>query len=251
VVTSPPYNLGKRYSRHNDRMNDVEYLDWQGEVAAEIARLLIPSGHLFLNVGWNSAHPERSIEVFMRYREHLRLQNRIAWVKSIAVDGTSLPSPLRNTMHERTLGHFVSLNSNRFLNPTVEDIWHMTPEGASPINPRVEGVGVPYVWADQPARFGHNRERHCRGAAWHLPYRTVQSAAERDNHPATFPVALPLMCLRLAALPAGAVVLDPFCGTGSTLLAARALGFDAIGIEIDSAYVKATRRRLTEPLPLV
>ena len=118
-------------------------------------------------------------------------------------------------MHDRTLGHFVSLNSPRYLNPTTEDIWHMTPNGDSPIDPRAEDVGVPYVWADQPARFGHHRERHRRGAAWHIPYRTVQSAADRDNHPATFPVALSLMRQRLAALPAGAVVLDPFMGAAT------------------------------------
>jgi site-specific DNA-methyltransferase (adenine-specific) len=90
IVFSPPYNLGKRYSLHNDRMADAAYLDWQGEVAAEVARLLKPQGHLFLNVGWNSKHPERSIEVFLRYRAHLRLQNRITWIKSIAVVAVSM-----------------------------------------------------------------------------------------------------------------------------------------------------------------
>ena len=209
IVTSPPYNLGKAYGLHNDRMDDAGYLDWQSNVAAEIFRLLRPKGHLFLNVGWNSEHPERSVEVFLRYREHLQLQNRITWVKSIAVDSSSLPPPLRAALHERQVGHFVSLNSAKYLSPTTEDIWHLTPSGDSPIDPDAEGVGVGYVWADQPERFGHHRERHCRGNAWHIPYPTVRSAAERDHHPATFPVALPLMCLRLAGLSPGAMVLDP------------------------------------------
>ena len=243
IVTSPPYNLGKRYSLHNDRMTEAAYLDWQGEVAAEIARLLKPAGHLFFNVGWNSKHPARSIEVFLRYCRTFACRTAITWVKSIAIDGTSLPPELR-AMHERTVGHFVSLNSAKYLNPTTEDIWHLTPTGDSPIDPCADGVGVPYVWADQPERFGHHRERHCRGAAWHIPYRTTQSAADRDNHPATFPVELPLRCLRLAALPAGAMVLDPFAGIGSTLLAARTIGLDAVGIEIDPAYCAAARRRL-------
>ena len=88
----------------------------------------------------------------------------------------------------------------------------------------------------------HHRERHCRGAAWHIPYATKQSAADLDDHKATFPVALPLMCLRLAALPAGAMVLDPFAGIGSTLLASRTIGLDAVGIEIDPAYCAAAQR---------
>jgi site-specific DNA-methyltransferase (adenine-specific) len=244
IVTSPPYNLGKRYSLHNDSMEDGAYLDWQSRVAVEVVRILRPSGHLFLNVGWNSKHPERSIEVFLRYRERLKLQNRITWVKSIALDASTLPPPLREAMHERQVGHFMSLNSAKYLNMTTEDIWHLTPRGASPIDPRAEGVGVGYVWADQPARFGHHRERHCRGNAWHIPYRTVQSAAEHDDNPATFPVALALQCLRLANLSSGAVVLDPFAGIGTTLLAARQLDVSAIGLEIDPKYCAAAQRRL-------
>jgi site-specific DNA-methyltransferase (adenine-specific) len=61
-------------------------------------------------------------------------------------------------------------------------------------------LGVPYVWADQPERFGHNKSRHCRGNAWHIPYKTTQSKADRDFHPSTYPVALAKMCLLLAGM---------------------------------------------------
>lgn len=59
VVTSPPYNLRKRYSQHSDNMPEAQYLTWQQEAAQEIARLLVPEGHLFLNVGSNSQFPWR------------------------------------------------------------------------------------------------------------------------------------------------------------------------------------------------
>src|SRR5215831_1400854 len=68
VVTSPPYNLGKTYSCHNDNMPEAQYLAWQDEVAQEIARLLMPDGHLFLNVGSNSRFPWRSVDVANVYR---------------------------------------------------------------------------------------------------------------------------------------------------------------------------------------
>jgi len=64
-------------------------------------------------------------------------------------------------------------------------------------------------------------------------------------------VELPLRCLRLAALSAGAVVLDPFAGIGSTLMAACTIGLDAIGIEIDQAYCAAAQRRLDEAATLL
>jgi site-specific DNA-methyltransferase (adenine-specific) len=246
VVFSPPYNLAKRYRSYDDNRPLADYLAEQNRVAAELARVLRPDGHLFLNVGWNSENPWRSVEVAQEYAEHLTLQNRITWVKSIAVNGLALPPDVRAVMHDRQVGHFASIRSRHFLIPVVEDVWHFSPSGRSPITPDAPGVGVPYVWADQPERFGHFRERHCRGNALHLPYKTTQSRADRDYHPAPFPVALVEHCLRLADLPPGAVVLDPFLGTGATLVAAKILGLSGMGIEVDAGYCEAARRRLDE-----
>ena len=120
VVTSPPYNLGKPYGVHDDNMPEAEYLAWQGKVAKEIARLLKPNGHLFLNVGWNSKHPWRSFDVANAYRKYLVLQQPISWSKSIAVNGMTLPKELREVMHDRQVGHFPSLNSDYYLNPVFE-----------------------------------------------------------------------------------------------------------------------------------
>ena len=116
------------------------------------------------------------------------------------------------------------------------------PSGRSRIDR--QAIGVHYVWADQPARFGHHRDKHCRGSAWHIPYKTTQSAADRYHHPATFPVELADLCLRLAAPEPDGLALDPFAGIGSMLLAAKALGLAAIGIEIDPNYCAAARQRL-------
>jgi site-specific DNA-methyltransferase (adenine-specific) len=115
VVTSPPYNLGKAYSSYNDSRPLEEYLAEQADVAEQIARVLKLDGHLFLNVGSNSQHPSRSEDVARAYGRHLLLQQRITWVKSIALDGSSLPEPLRSAMHDRQVGHFSSTNSQHFL----------------------------------------------------------------------------------------------------------------------------------------
>jgi site-specific DNA-methyltransferase (adenine-specific) len=276
VVTSPPYNLKKPYSVHDDNMPEAVYLAWMGEVACELRRVLKPGGHVFLNVGWNTKHPWRSIDVLLTYRPHFVLQNAIAWIKSLAIDGTALPdgdlktlpalkawldsvglptsgkdgaavrhglcTALRADMHERTIGHMPSLNSDFFLNPCWEHLWHLTPAGRSPIDRLA--IGVPYVHKDQPDRFGHGRVVHCRGDTWQLPYATIQSKDERFNHPSPYPVELVTMCLKLAALGPDALVLDPFAGTGATLLAAKALGLRAIGIEIDPAYCAAAEEQL-------
>ena len=52
--------------------------------------------------------------------------------------------------------------------------------------------------------------------------------------------------MRLATVKLGELVLDPFLGTGATLIAAQQLGLSAIGIEIDPGYCEAARRRLAQ-----
>ena len=202
----------------------------------------------------------------------------IAWVKSLAIDGTALPDGdlktlpalktrlgsvglptsgkegvairrglcevMRTDLHERTIGHMPSLNSEHFLNPAWENLWHLSPTGRSPIDR--QAIGVPYVHKDQPARFGHGRAVHCRGDAWQIPYTTIQSKDERFQHPAPYPVELVLTCLKLAKLKPGDLVLDPFAGIGNTLLAAKKLELRAIGIEIDPQYVAAAEEQLRQ-----
>jgi site-specific DNA-methyltransferase (adenine-specific) len=109
-------------------------------------------------------------------------------------------------------------------------------------------IGVPYKDKSNIARRGHPRDLRCRGNTWFIPYETVQSKEEKFHHPGTFPVDLPRWCIRLHGRRP-AVVLDPFMGTGTTLVAADREGVRGIGIEIDPAYVAIARERLEAETP--
>ena len=231
-VTSPPYNIGVAYSTHDDRMPKAAYLDWMGCVAAEIARVLRDDGALFLNVGSTNVDPWIAMEVASQFRRALTLQNQIVWVKSVSVG-------------EDTFGHFKPINSARFLNNNHEAIFHFTKSGRTPIDRLA--VGVPFKHKSNIARWGHARDRRCAGNVWFLPYKTVKSRTEKFDHPAGFPVSLPERCIRLHG-KADAVVLDPFMGTGTTLLAAEQLGCSGIGVDVDRTYVERAAGRLAEKL---
>ena len=106
-------------------------------------------------------------------------------------------------------------------------------------------VGVPFKDKSNIARRGHAQDLRCRGDTWFIPYPTVRSKAQKFSHPGTFPLDLPRWCIRLHGKP-GAVVLDPFMGTGTTLVAAGLEGASGIGIELDPAYVATARARLAQ-----
>lgn len=71
-----------------------------------------------------------------------------------------------------------------------------------------------------------------------------------DQHPARMPIKLARHLVAMACVPGG-LVLDPFCGNGTTGIAANRTGRRFLGIELDPDYAEATRRRLAEDAPLL
>lgn len=229
-VTSPPYNIGVAYQSHNDRMPKAAYLAWMGTIAFEIARVLRPDGSFFLNVGGTNVDPWIATEVAHQFANAFQLQNNIIWVKSVTVGG-------------ETFGHFKPITSKRFLNNNFESIFHFTKTGSTPID-RLS-IGAPFKDKSNIARWGHAEDRRCDGNVWFIPYKTVRSKAQKFDHPAGFPVDLPLRCIYMHGKKS-AVVLDPFMGAGTTLVAAERAGATGIGIEIDSAYAQTAASRLQD-----
>jgi site-specific DNA-methyltransferase (adenine-specific) len=193
-------------------------------VFTELHRVLRDDGHFFLQVGGTNLKPMIPFEVLAEAQKVFQLQNMITWVKSITVDG-------------RSTGHFKPINSNRFINPTNELIFHLTKDGNVPIDRLA--VGVPYEDTTNVTRWSTGSPLRCQGNSWFMPYKTIQSRSkERGSHPATFPIELPRRCIKLSGATGTDVILDPFAGIGTTLLAAKQLGLDAIGYEIDANYAK-------------
>lgn len=72
------------------------------------------------------------------------------------------------------------------------------------------------------------------------------NSSGKINHPAVFPVELPIRCLKFADYKKDWMVLDPFCETGSTLIACCQLGIkNTIGIDIDESYINFTKKRIS------
>jgi site-specific DNA-methyltransferase (adenine-specific) len=173
----------------------------------------------------------------LRLRDLFVLQNTIHWIKAITIENE------KGELVSR--GHFKPINSPRYLNDCHEYIFHLTPEGHTPIDRLA--LGVPYADKSNIARWSHTggSDRRCRGNTWFIPYVTIMRREKDRPHPATFPVELATNCIRLHGLRDDLVMLDPFLGIGNTALAARECGVAKFtGFEIDEIYLTEATRRI-------
>jgi site-specific DNA-methyltransferase (adenine-specific) len=221
IVTSPPYNLGIAYSLYGDSRGEADYLDWMVRVCTSLRRVLRPDGSFFLNVAGSSTQPWLPFELLVRLRSLFALQA------------------------DTSVGHFKPVPGERFLHRNHEHIFHLTQTGDVRLDRLANGV--PFKDKSNIARRGHTQDLRCRGDTWFIPYETVRSKAQKFSHPGTFPLDLPRWCIRLHGKQA-ATVLDPFCGAGTTLVAATEEGCTGIGIEIDPDYVATAEARLSAML---
>lgn len=243
VVTSPPYNLGIKYSKYDDTISRASYLEWMGAWAGVVMNVLADEGSLFLNIGSKPTDPTVPFLVLQKMLEQgFVLQNVIHWIKSIAIQKQDVGN-YPNIVDDVSVGHYKPINSPRFLNDNHEYVFHLTKNGQVKLDRLA--VGVPYQDKTNVARWkGAKDDVRCRGNTWFVPYETIKSRDQDRPHPATFPVKLAEMCIRLHGVSRATLVLDPFLGLGPSAVAALGLGKDFVGFEVDPGYFKEASRRI-------
>lgn len=238
VVTSPPYNLGIKYSNYNDSRTRNEYLNWSREWAGEVKNVLKENGSFFLNLGACPSNPLVPHELLVALKElGFVLQNTFHWIKSITVE--------TKEGEHLSAGHFKPIHSERFVNDCHEYVFHLTKSGRVKLHRLA--VGVPYSDKSNIARWAHTngKDVRCRGNNWFIPYKTIVNRSKERPHPATFPVALAVQCLKIHGCKPDSVVLDPFLGIGHSALAAKECGVEHfVGFEIDPEYVRVAKANL-------
>jgi len=217
VVTSPPYNVGKEY--------DVDYslgdyLEFLRSIFKRVYDVLRPGGRVCLNlanVGRRPYIPLTDAVSFMMQSLGFRMRGEIIWSKSASVGSST------------AWGSWKSPS-----NPTLRDIHE-------------------YILVFSKGDFKHRKRgtnsRSLISRDEFLEYtKSIWSfkteSAKRIGHPAPFPLELPLRCIKLYAW-SDDVVLDPFAGSGTTLLAAKQLGCVYLGYEVVSSYVDLAKLRLS------
>jgi site-specific DNA-methyltransferase (adenine-specific) len=234
TITSPPYNLNKKYKSYKDKLPLQEYVEWIANVSKEINRVLKKDGSYFLNIGYQNTNPTIPFLICNELTKIFELQNTIIWAKSITVNNESF-------------GHFTPNNSNKYLNNFFEYMFHFTKTGEKTLDKL--SIGVPYKDKRNMERFQNNKDKgdvRCRGNIWFIPYRTTRSKDDKFNHPTAYPEELVEKCIKLNGYNQSTTVLDPFCGSGTTLKVSSYLDINSIGIEIDKDYCEVTKNRIKQ-----
>ena len=223
VYADPPYCTGRDFGAFDDRWPSREaYLVFMRERLAEMRRLLRPHGSVYLHCDPSISHHLRFLldDVF----GERNFRNEIAWCyANIANIKKWFPRK-----HDSILFYSVG-EQNRFDRDAVR-VPHngLTKGGGGFFNgentARIQwlianGKVVEDWWSDIPAETANHQ------------------------YPAQKPVAL-LRRIISASSDFGDVVLDPFCGSGTTLVAAHATGRKWIGIDINEDALKIARERL-------
>jgi site-specific DNA-methyltransferase (adenine-specific) len=242
IVTSPPYNINKKYQSYKDRRERKDYLSWISDIAKTSYKVLENDGSFFLNVSGTPSDSLLPLEVSSVFtHSDYKLQNTIHWIKSIAIESDDLAkNGFFSPSESVSIGHYKPISSRRFMNDFHEYIFHFTKDGNVKLDKLA--IGVPYQDKTNIGRWKSSKEdRRDRGNVWFIPYQTIRK--ERP-HPAVFPERLPYLCIKLHGIRKDMIVYDPFMGIGSTALACLQLKVDFIGTEIDNGYIKAAIRSI-------
>lgn len=224
VITSPPYGDVKNYGTEGEigygQSIDDEYLDDLEKILAELHRVSASGAALWLVLdmfryrGRTIALPFELMEKARKVGWHL--QDMIVWDK-----GRSLPWSHR--------GRFRRVSEHILLFSKGDRLKHFNLDGLR------STFGLSSYWVKYPERF------HPDGKAptdiWHIPIPTQGSwsAGSKAKHFCPFPIELVRRMVALTTKKDG-VVLDPFCGTGSVLVAANSLGRLAVGFDINRKF---------------
>lgn len=210
VVTSPPYNTlpakHKPSGLHAERKSGIN--KWIEKAAN----------------GYADQRPEHEYQDWLRVvvNECARVSRGLVWInhKVRYRDGQAI-HPVRmfdlpiyaEVIWDR--GGSMALNCKRFA-PSHEGVW---------------AFGKPHYWND---------DNNTKMSVWRIP-----AARDNNGHPCPFPIRL-IEPIAQSTYPPDGIILDPFCGSGTTGVACVKTGRKFIGIEIDPGYCEIARKRISE-----
>jgi adenine-specific DNA-methyltransferase len=224
IVTSPPYNIGKRYERRSPL---DAYIKGQAQVISECVRLLSDRGSLCWQVGNHVDNGEivpLDIVLYPIFREHgLKLRNRIVWHFEHGLHCSRRFSGRYETILWFTKGDEYTFNLDPIRVPSkYPKKKHFKGPRAGQLSGNPLGKNPSDVWVIPNVKHNH---------------------VEKTVHPCQFPVEL-IERLVLSMTDEGDNVFDPYMGVGSSIVAALKHERTGYGCDVSREYVDLAWERL-------
>ncbi len=240
IVTSPPY-ADQRKNVYGG-IHPHEYVNWFLPISEQLLRLLKPSGTFVLNIKEKAVNGERStyvIELILEMRKQGWLwTEEFIWHKKNCYPG-KWPNRFRDAW-ERLL----QFNKHKKFNMYQEEV--MVPMGDW-ANTRLKNLSETDKMRDISkvgSGFGKNISHWLdRDKAYPTNVLHLATECNNKNHSAAFPTGLPEWFIKLFTKE-NDLVLDPFMGSGTTLLVAHQMKRNSIGIDIVPEYCEMVKSQL-------
>jgi len=217
IITSPPYNLDIKYNSHNDTLSYKEYLNFSKKWISRCFRWLKDDGRFCLNIP---------------------LDKNKGGQQSVGADLTALAKKVGFKYHSTIIW-----NEGNISRRTAWGSW-LSASAPYVIAP-VELIVIFYkkYWkktsGSKKSDINKKEFMEWTNGLWTFS----GESKKRVGHPAPFPIELPKRCIKLFSY-IGDTILDPFMGSGTTLIAAYLNNRKVIGIEFDKTYCELAKRRL-------
>ena len=249
----PPFFTGKNQNLFDRTLSDArsaqlsfrdvwsnheEYLEWIHPRLREVRRVLKSTGSVFLHCDWHASHLLR-VELDEVFHPN-QFRGEIIWYYK------RWTNTLRTFQRAHQTIYFYSKTDDYKFNPLYEDyslttnidqIWQKRGRDENGRSTTVTDENSDYVPFDKGKPGVPIRD------VWEIPYLNPR-AKERTGWPTQKPLEL-LRRIILACTDEGDVVLDPVCGSGTTLVAAKLLGRQWIGIDLSEEAIEISKRRLS------
>ena len=217
VVTSPPYNVDIQYNSNKDDLSYQEYLEFSKKWMAQCFEWLKEDGRFCLNIP---------------------LDKNKGGQQSVGADLTVIAKEIGFQYHSTIIW-----NEGNISRRTAWGSW-MSASAPYVIAP-VELIVVLYKknWkktgGSKISDVTRDEFMQWTNGTWVFN----GESKKRIGHPAPFPMELPRRCIKLFSY-VGDVVLDPFCGSGTTVLVAAENNRKGIGMDVDKKYCELARKRI-------
>ncbi|MEW6068051.1 MAG: site-specific DNA-methyltransferase [Nitrospirota bacterium] len=217
IVTSPPYNVDIKYNSHDDTMSYDNYLSFTRKWLKRCYDFLKDDGRFCLNIP---------------------LDKNKGGQQSVCADITTIAKQIGFKYHSTIIWNEQNISRRT--------AWGSWLSAAAPyVIAPVEVIVVFYK--NEWKKTGGSRKSDITkkefmewtNGVWNFS----GESKKRVGHPAPFPIELPRRCIKLFSF-VDDTILDPFLGSGSTLLACLQTGRKGIGIDIDKKYCELAKKRL-------